>query len=223
MSTNNPLIKMALANYKEVASKNGVKYDKRVEAKKEARIEKLQLRLIAKLYLEGNTQKAIAKITSKSESTISDNLRIIRSEFPELLQQNPENSTNSDELGEFLVGGNPENSETFGEFDNDSANLDMGSENPENSDEFGKFGEFDKTQRNPENSENSDHVNDNVNVNENVNENDNVNMARPSSNEEVLPVISLEELNQMGAVYKDIGGGVIEFPTGKKMRLAYEF
>ena len=63
-------------------------------------------------------------------------------------------------------------------------------------------------------------INPNVNVNDNVN--DNVN-TRPSSDEEALPLISLEELNQMGATYKQLGGGVIEFPTGKKMKIDYGF
>jgi hypothetical protein len=50
MSTDNPLIKMALANFKDVAGKNQIKYDKKVEVKRAARIEKLQLREIAEMY-----------------------------------------------------------------------------------------------------------------------------------------------------------------------------
>ena len=214
MSTTNPIVKMALANYKDVAGKNKVKYDKRVEAKKEARIEKLQLRPIAKMYLEGMSQKAIAKALGKGESTISDNLKIIRSDFPELLQQNSENSS---ELGELLIGGNPENSDEFGEFDNNLPNFISDSENSENLSEFGKFGEFEINSSNPENSENSDHVNDNDNVN------DNVNVTRVSSNEETLETISLEELNRMGAEYTLDDEGVATFSTGYKVKVKFEF
>lgn len=221
MSTTNPIVKMALANYKDVAGKNKVKYDKRVEAKKEARIEKLQLRPIAKMYLEGMSQKAIAKTLGKSESTISDNLKIIRSDFPELLQQNSVNSENSSELGELLMGGNPENSDELGEFDNNSPNFISDSENSENSSEFGKFGEFEINSSNPENSENSDHVNDNVNDNVNVNEN--VNVTRVSSNEETLETISLEELNRMGAEYTLDDEGVATFSTGYRVRVKFDF
>ena len=213
MSTTNPIVKMALANYKDVAGKNGVKYDKRVEAKKEARIEKLQLRPIAKMYLEGMSQKAIAKALGKGESTISDNLKIIRSDFPELLQRNPENSTDLDELGELLLENNPENSAELGEFSNELPNCVI---NSENSVKSGKLGEFENIQRNPENSENSEHVNDNVNVNENVNEN--VNVTRVSSNEETLETISLEELNRMGAKF-ELDGDIATFTTGKRMRV----
>ena len=223
MSTTNPIVKMALANYKDVAGKNGVKYDKRVEAKKEARIEKLQLRPIAKMYLEGMSQKAIAKALGKGESTISDNLKIIRSDFPELLQRNPENSTDLDELGELLMGGNPENSDELGEFDSDLPNFISDSKNPENSTEFGKFGEFEINSSNPENSENSDHVNDNVNVNENDNVNENVNVTRVSSNEETLGTISLEELNRMGAEYTLDDEGVATFSTGYRVKVKFDF
>ena len=59
--------------------------------------------------------------------------------------------------------------------------------------------------------------------NDNDNVNDNVNITRVSSNEETLETISLSELNRMGASYKNVGGGVIEFSTGKKMKVIYDF
>lgn len=221
MSTDNPIVKMALANFKEVASKNGIKYDKRVEAKKENRMEKLQLREIARLYLEGHTQKSIAKILGKGASTISDCMKIIRADYSELLQQNSENSEKSDELGELEIGGNPENSDEFGEFLHENPNSNIDSENLPNSENSDELSEFNINSSDSENSENSEHVNDNVNVNENVNVNDNV--GRVSSNEETLPSISRQALNQMGATYKDLGNGIIETATGKKMKLDFKY
>ena len=199
MSTDNPIVKMALANYKDVAGKNGIKYDKRVEAKKEARIEKLQLRTIAKLYLEGHSQKEIAAILKKGTSTISDNLKIIRAEFPDLLR-NPENSADSYE---------------FGGFDNDS----------ENSDESGKLDGFDMISLNPENPENPEHDNVNVNVNDNVNVNvfsSNDEKEEVSADAETLQIISWPLLEQMGARFKWIDGETVEIEdTKKRMRVIF--
>jgi hypothetical protein len=187
MSTDNPLIKMALANFKDVAGKNQIKYDKKVEVKRAARIEKLQLREIAEMYKQGVPQNIIAKKLGKGASTVSENLKTIRTEFPELLADYSENSTNSDELGEF---------------DNDSEIL-------PNSENSGEFDELELSSLNSENSENSEYVNDNDNVNDNVN-------VSPSPDGEELPSVSLSELNRLGVSFIWLDGETIQDKdTGK--------
>ena len=203
MSTNNPLIKMALANFEDVANKNKKKWDDKTAKQREARIERLRLREIAKLLSEGVLQKDIAKIIGKGASSISDAVRILKTEFPELLE---EFASNSEILpNNSVVSENSE--EEFGEFDNDS-------------DEFGEISEFDKKQRNSENSENSPNSEyDNVNDNDN----DNVNVTRDFPSENTLETISLEELNRMGAEYTLDDEGIATFSTGYRVKVKFDF
>ena len=212
MSTNNPLIRMALANFEDASTKNKVKYEKKKEAQREARIEKLRLREIAKLLKRGVSQKEIAKIIGKAPSSISDAVRILKTEFPELLNDS-ENLTEYSGVDSEILSEDSENSVNsdfkFGEF-------------LQNSDEFGPDNKIPELQRNSEDSENSsnsDH--DNVNDNDNVNVNDNVTRVFPSEN--TLETISLEELNRMGAEYTLDDEGVATFITGYKVKVKFEF
>lgn len=191
-------VQLVLKNYENLVEKKAEKYDARKNAAVEA--QKDALRPIAELLLQGKTQIAIAKELGIPKSTINDRVRKIRSEFPELLQ----NPVNPDEY---------EKSEPDYMDSEKSGGSEIITGNPE------KEADLLETVQNPENPKNPDYVNVNVNVNDNVY----VNETRVSSNEETLETISLSELNRMGATYKNIGSGIIEFPTGKKMKLVYDF
>ena len=212
-SSDDDLIDLVLEQNKFLSTKNIKNKQRKADAQREKRIDDLKLREIVELLRQGFNQTQIGGRLGVSKQTISKRVIIIRSEFPELLSTGQSNLVDdnltsidsqlsvSSQLDE--VDDNLTQETLVDEDDNLTTEIDS---QPEIS------GRFDNQ---------VNKVNLNVNVNDNVNVN--VNMARPSSNEEVLPEISLEELNLMGAVYKDIGGGVIEFPTGKKMRLAFEF
>jgi hypothetical protein len=191
-------VQLVLKNYENLVEKKAEKYDARKNAAVEA--QKDALRPIAELLLQGKTQIAIAKELGIPKSTINDRVKKIRSEFPELLQ----NPVNPDEY---------EKSEPDYMDSEKSGGSEIITGNPE------KEADLLETVQNPENPENPDYVNVNVNVNDNVY----VNETRVSSNEETLETISLSELNRMGASYKNVGGGVIEFSTGKKMKVIYDF
>lgn len=209
MSTNNPLIKMALANFEDVANKNKKKWDDKTAKQREIRIEKLQLRKIAKLLREGKTQKEIAKLIGKAPSSVSEAVRILKTEFSDILSEFGEDSENSTEYSE-------KNSEILNEDSENSVNSDFKfGEFEKNSDKFGFDDKIPELQRNSVNSENSPNSEyDNDNVNDNVN----VNVTRVFPSEKTLETISLEELNRMGAKY-ELDGDVATFTTGRQMRV----
>ena len=200
ISTTNPLIKMALANFKDVAGKNQIKYDRKLEAKREARAKKLQLEEIAAMLMGGMSQKDIAKKLGKAASTISDAVKVLKTEYPELLANN---SVNSEILTEYSV-------RDSANFDIDSMNSTEFDEDSVNSEEFGGdgyFAEFGLEGQNSVNSPNSvyDNVNDNVNDN-----------AELSSDEESFPSVSLSELNRLEVSFDWLDGGTMRVrDTGK--------
>lgn len=189
-SCTNFTVQLVLKNYENLVEKKAEKYDAKKYAALEA--QKDSLRPIAEMLKQGKTQVVIGKELGIARSTLSDKVRKIRTEFPELLVD-PENPGESEIIQPDSIG-----SDDLSEF-------------PE------KTPDLIETERIPENPENPDHVN--VNVNVNVNDN----VSRVSSNEETLPLISRQALNQMGATYKDLGNGVIETATGKKMKLDFKY
>lgn len=199
MSTNNPLIKVALANFKDVAGKNQVKYDKKLEAKRETRAKKLQLEEIAAMLKGGMSQKEIALKLGKAASTINSAVRVLKTEYPE------------------LMGGDSENSGGIFEF---SSNFSADSTNSEEFDEdtmdsmgFDELLEFDEFSSDSMDSTNSMHDNVNVNVNDNVN-------VELSSHEESFPSVSLSELNRLEVSFDWLDGGTIRVrDTGKVFRV----
>ena len=211
MSTNNPLIKMALANFKDVAVKNTKKYEKKKEAELEKRIEKLQLREIADMLNRGIKQKEIAEHFHRGASTISDRIKVLKTEFPELLTENSEKNSDSDEVRP--------NSENLNEIRANSDEIRKNTEFKTNSEI--RVNSTNLSQRFPKNSENSSNSEyDNVNVNVNVNDT----VHSVSSNEETsLETISLSKLNEMGAQDYTIEEGIVTFSTGVKMRVLYDF
>lgn len=98
ISSDDWMIKAMLRDMEHISVKNKVAHDKSVEAKRQARITKMKLDTIAELLLEGRSQKAIAAALNESQQTISNRVKIIREEYPELLeeenQKNQKNPTN---------------------------------------------------------------------------------------------------------------------------------
>ena len=187
-------VQLVLKNYENLVEKKAEKYDARKNAAVEA--QKDALRPIAELLLQGKSQVAISKELSIPRSTLNDRVKKIRSEFPELLQ----NPVNPDEY---------EKSEPDCMDSEKSGGSEIITGNPE------KEADLLEIVQNPENPENPDYVN----VNVNVNVNDNVNIGRPSPVGEALPMISLEELNQMGASFEMDENGIATFSTGKKVQV----
>lgn len=85
ISSDNPMIDVILENMKYVSQKNFDKWEKSKEAKKQKKIDELQLDTIAALYLEGKTQSQISKALDTTQQVISYRLRIIRENYPHLL------------------------------------------------------------------------------------------------------------------------------------------
>ena len=209
-SSDDDLIDLILEQNKFLSTKNIQSKHKKIDAQNEKRINDLKLREILELLEQGFNQTQIGIKFGVSKQTISKRMNVIYKDYPWLLPESMRvnletTNVNQSQLKSTgqpkIVDDNLTEEILVDTVDNLTIKVDS---QPKNS------GQFDNQ------------VNQ-VNPNVNVNVNDNVNITRPSSNEEVLDVISLEELNQMGAVYKDIGGGVIEFSTGKKMKLEYDF
>lgn len=137
-TTDNLMIELMLEQFKAQSDKNADRFDRAVESKRQNTIDKQHLREIAELFNRGYKQVEIAKKLGLSTSTVSDRIKKIRKDFPELLSgymqksgsenpdlgeeaENPEISKNPDEGGFELDNGNP------------GCN-----ENPENSDGSGK-------------------------------------------------------------------------------------
>lgn len=97
-SSDDFMIDMMLENMKVVADRNIQKYKRKVDASKLARIDNFQLELIAKCYKEGMTQKEIAQVCNETkkekiilnQQQISYRMTVIRTEYPELLQDDYE-------------------------------------------------------------------------------------------------------------------------------------
>ena len=141
-----------------MANRNAEKYDRSVETKREARIKKLCLREIAAMLRQGERQTDIARKLNKSTSTICENIKILKEEFPEIYSENSEN---------FSEKPNSENSET--------KNRISEQENSENSENEIRI--FRKKLENSENSEiKTEFPNSEIRKirnNDNVNDNDN--------------------------------------------------
>lgn len=95
-SSDDFMIDLLLEEMKVIGKKNQAKYDKKLQANREKKIEEQQLRVIADLYLSGMKQKDIAIKIGTTPQTISNRLNTIRIDFPELLknQENQENQSN---------------------------------------------------------------------------------------------------------------------------------
>jgi hypothetical protein len=174
-----------LKNYEKIMAKNAEKYDTKkftaIEAKKDT------LRPIADRLRAGMTQTQISKELKIPSSTLSDKVKKIRAQFPELLEIPPD--------PDFLISDGPDSD---GIFRNPNENPGNPEKNPD----------LEQIPENPVFPENPVHVNVNVNVNDNVTPN--------SSYEEIVGTISLEELNRMGARFTYVTDTVVEIEGTKK-------
>lgn len=105
ISSDNPLIPAFLAPQAKVVAKDKQKYESKVAIAESKRYERLSQ--IAELYNQGYKQKEIAEMLGKSTSTISEDLSIIREQYPDLLtvknsvfSKSSENSENSVSSGQ---------------------------------------------------------------------------------------------------------------------------
>lgn len=96
INSDNFTIKLALKQMEVVAAKNRSKRDNKVKADREAKIKAKKLDIIADLHCQGLTQREIAAEVGESQQTVSNRLSVIRSDFPELL----EDTKNTNDLQE---------------------------------------------------------------------------------------------------------------------------
>jgi hypothetical protein len=87
ISSDDFMIDLMLENIKVVNERNVIKYNKKVEAKREERMKDLQLEIIAELHLKGLKQRQIGDTLGISQQLVSSRLAIIRTDFPELLEK----------------------------------------------------------------------------------------------------------------------------------------
>lgn len=86
VSSDNKMVKMALTEVAQTSNKNAKEFEKKVEAQKEARIEKLALRKIAAMYNQGRPQREIGEAVGVTQQVVSNRIATIRKDFPELLE-----------------------------------------------------------------------------------------------------------------------------------------
>ena len=179
-SSDDYLVDVILEQAKFLSTKNKESHQKAVDAKKEARAEKLQLKEIADLLEKGWSQTRIAGQLGTSKQNVSKRVDIIRKEYPELLSTcqlggkilvdnlttESTKKDNESTLVDSLTTGQPMSTKsTVDEVDNLSTSQPILSTEltcqPDLLDDL---------------STKSTVVNYNVNVNDNVNDNENVNI-----------------------------------------------
>ena len=208
-SSDDYMIDVILEQAKYLSTKNKESYEKTVDAKKEKRIAELQLREIIELMEQGFNQTQIAAKLGTSKQNVSKRVSIIRSTYPELLSTSQPNLVDDNKkqlttTGQLeLVDDNLTEETLVDLVDNLSTRVDSQLKNS---------GQFDNQ---------VNQVNYTDNDNDTVNDNDTTGPFSPSG--ENLPLITYHELSQMGAEYKELGGGVIEFSTGVRMKLKMEY
>lgn len=84
-SSDDATIDIILETFKVVSSKNKEKYDKTLEVKHQKKIVDQKLDKIAILLDKGCNQTQIAQQLGTTKQTISNRIKLIRNEFPELL------------------------------------------------------------------------------------------------------------------------------------------
>ena len=97
MSTDDGMIDILLEPLKVQRKKDKVRYDQKIEAQKMQKITSQKLDEIAALVNAGVKQSLIASRLGLTQQTVSNRLKTIRLEFPELLQAN-EACTNDNKL-----------------------------------------------------------------------------------------------------------------------------
>ena len=102
VSNDDLMIDMLLQPLFKVRDNDQQKYELKMEASRRKKIEDLKLQEIADLYNRGLTQAAIGKELGIKQQTISYRLTVIKSNYPELLQEKS-NSLPKNEVGTNFV------------------------------------------------------------------------------------------------------------------------
>ena len=100
VSSNSKIVSAILAETKDVSKNHQSKYDSKKEQKRQKRIDDLQLEEIARLLKLKVSQAQIGQRLGLTQQAVSKRASVIRTEFPELLQEDTtENGcTNEKEL-----------------------------------------------------------------------------------------------------------------------------
>ena len=90
ISSDDMMIDMLLAPARVITDNNVQKYEARKEGVKNKRIKELRLEEIAAFYKNGVRQKEIAERMGLTQQTVSYRLNLIKTNFPELLREEPD-------------------------------------------------------------------------------------------------------------------------------------
>lgn len=101
-STDNEMLRAMFNVIKPFADRNIAKLEAKKEQQNNAKIEKMKLKEIAELYENGFNYQEIAKSIGITRQTVSNRIKIIQAEFPELL--NAESGGPQELQGEYLGG-----------------------------------------------------------------------------------------------------------------------
>ena len=105
ISTDDLTIDLMLEPIRTLTEKNKAKWESVKETRAESKVDKLRLKEIAEMYLDGVKQDKIADKIGTSRQTINNRLKIIKAEYPELLKPNDEEAEMLDtENGDDLPG-----------------------------------------------------------------------------------------------------------------------
>lgn len=96
ISSNDAMIDMLLAPAKVINDNNVQKYEAKKEGNKSKKIKDMRLDSIAELYKLGLTQKEIAEKMGLTQQTVSYRLGLIKTNYQELLRDDPVLQTNLD-------------------------------------------------------------------------------------------------------------------------------
>ena len=86
ISSDDVMIELMLTTTKAVNQKKQIAYDKKVANTKNSKISTQKLDMIAEMLGSGMSQTQIAKKIGASQQTVSNRIKLIKQEFPELLQ-----------------------------------------------------------------------------------------------------------------------------------------
>lgn len=86
ISSDNSLVKVALATIKPVVQNDVDKYNAKIQQVKDKKISDQKLDIIADLMNKGTKQAQIGKMLGLTQQTVSNRVKVIREKYPELLQ-----------------------------------------------------------------------------------------------------------------------------------------
>ena len=105
MSTDDITIQLMLEPIRSLTEKSKAKWETIKENRAESKLDKLKLKEIAELYLQGIKQDKIAEKVGTSRQTVNNRLKMIKTDYPELLKTDEEDAEMPDtKSGENLPG-----------------------------------------------------------------------------------------------------------------------